>query len=168
MTDTAVKNCAKVLLELGVPEADADKARGVWDESEELRKALCCPAVKREEKQRVIDKVFPESMKSYIKVMEKYGHIAQLSEIVEQYKLLKLEQKEALSCTLYCVSEPSADILRRYEQTLMKKYGASSVVIKVVIKPELIGGCILQVGDKVYDKSVKSAVAALQSELLRR
>ena len=51
MTDTAVKNCAKVLLELGVPEADADKARGVWDESEELRKALCCPAVKREEKQ---------------------------------------------------------------------------------------------------------------------
>jgi F-type H+-transporting ATPase subunit delta len=167
MNENSVKNCAKVLLSLNVPQGDTDDVKELWESSEELRTALSCPAVGRDEKYRVIDRAFPESMRSFLKVMEKYGHIGLLSDILDVYEKLRLEQRETLGCTLYCAAEPDKETVKRFEQTVCKKYGAAKADLEIVIDESLIGGYVLKVGDTVYDRSVKAAVRALQSELTR-
>jgi F-type H+-transporting ATPase subunit delta len=168
MNENSVKNCAKVLLSLELPHQDIEKTRDIWQSCAELRAALCCPAVGRDEKYRVTDRAFPESVAAFLKVMEKYGHIGALSEIIDTYEKLRLEQLEFGSATLYCAAQPDSGTVARFEQAVCKKLGCKSAKLEVVIDPSLIGGYVLQIADTVYDKSVKNAVKTLQKELAHK
>ena len=49
---------------------------------------------------------------------------------------------------------------------LQERYGKEVLLEKVVDK-SLIGGAVLKIGDKLYDGSIKSQLAALEKELLQ-
>jgi F-type H+-transporting ATPase subunit delta len=53
----------------------------------------------------------------------------------------------------------------RIRQTLGTAFGKQPV-LSVRVDPELLGGLVVQVGDKVYDSSVRSRLEALRTQLL--
>ncbi len=91
-----------------------------------------------------------------------------LPEMVEQYEQEKLRRENGLVCRLICAEKPSDELTARFRKAAAKKLGREDVVLEVVVDPSLIGGYVLEMDGKVYDKSVKNAVSGLKKELKRR
>jgi F0F1-type ATP synthase delta subunit len=60
-----------------------------------------------------------------------------------------------------------ADQTAALEKTLAALTGKTPVLV-VREKPELIGGLVVHVGDKVYDTSVRTKLRAVRNKLLAR
>ncbi len=91
-----------------------------------------------------------------------------LPEMVEQYKQEKLRRESGQVCRLICAEKPSEELVARFRKAAADKLGREDVVLDVIIDSSLIGGYILEIDGKVYDKSVKNAVSGLKKELKRR
>ena len=70
---------------------------------------------------------------------------------------------EILKAYLHCARTPAEDAVERIRTQLKKQYGAAEVELTVSVEPDLISGYVLQVGDRVFDNSGKSALAAIRS-----
>ena len=77
---------AEVLYQLKVPEEAIGETKRLWEVSEELPEVLSNPAVSKEQKHGIIDRIFPKEMRSFLKVLvdhEKAG-------ILESYQLSRI------------------------------------------------------------------------------
>ena len=59
----------QALFDLKVSKEDRQNAAKILRESEELQKALVNPTISKEEKEKVIDKLFPPEIRNFIKVI---------------------------------------------------------------------------------------------------
>ena len=80
MTQT-VNNYATVLLELGVTREAVDETKEILSLTQDLPKSLKSPVVSKQDKHKLIDRIFPESMKNFLKVVCDYGEADLLEEI---------------------------------------------------------------------------------------
>ena len=71
---------------------------------------------------------------------------------------------EILKAYLHCARTPAEDAVERIRTQLKKQYGAAEVELTVSVEPDLISGSVLQVGDRVFDNSGKSALAAITAD----
>ena len=71
---------------------------------------------------------------------------------------------EILKAYLHCARTPAEDTVERIRAQLKKQYGAAEVELTVSVEPDLISGYVLQVGDRVFDNSGKSALAAITAD----
>ena len=71
---------------------------------------------------------------------------------------------EILKAYLHCARTPAEDVVERIRTQLKKQYGAAEVELTVSVEPDLISGYVLQVGDRVFDNSGKSALAAITAD----
>lgn len=67
MTETSI-NYAKALYELSVPEEAVLETEKIFRGTPQLKGALENPLVSLKEKEHVIDRVFPQEMKNFLKV----------------------------------------------------------------------------------------------------
>ena len=74
---------------------------------------------------------------------------------------------EILKAYLHCARTPAEDAVERIRTQLKKQYGAAEVELTVSVEPDLISGYVLQVGDRVFDNSGKSALAAITADAPR-
>ena len=71
---------------------------------------------------------------------------------------------EILKAYLHCARTPAEDAVERIRTQLKKQYGAAEVELTVSVEPDLISGYVLQVDDRVFDNSGKSALAAITAD----
>ena len=71
---------------------------------------------------------------------------------------------EILKAYLHCARTPAEDAVERIRTQLKKQYGAAEVELTVSVEPDLISGYVLQVGNRVFDNSGKSALAAITAD----
>ena len=102
MNQTAI-NYGQVLLELAVPREDIESSRQIWESSLPLRQALTNPVIQNKQKNKVIDKIFPSSMHSFMKIVCKYQEESLLSEIFQAYDKLEHESRGIL-CSNWLLS----------------------------------------------------------------
>lgn len=164
----STENCARALFSLNIPKAGVSEAEAIWNGSDELREALCCPAVGLGEKYSVTDKLFPRSITAFIKVMCVFGHISQLSDIFKAYRKLDLKERGIVEATLFCADRPDGETAEKFRKMLCRKYGANDAALEITEDKSLIIGYKLVVGDTEYDKSAAGAVKALRRKLVSR
>lgn len=66
-------NYARVLYDMNIDPENLSTARSLLTESPELVEALVNPLVRRSEKRNIIEKLFPESLWNFLKVMSDNG-----------------------------------------------------------------------------------------------
>ena len=71
---------------------------------------------------------------------------------------------EILKAYLHSARTPAEDAVERIRTQLKKQYGTAEVELTVSVEPDLISGYVLQVGDRVFDNSGKSALAAITAD----
>ena len=71
---------------------------------------------------------------------------------------------EILKAYLHCARTPAEDAVERIRTQLKKQYGAAEVELTVSVEPDRISDYGLQVGDRVFDNSGKSALAAITAD----
>ena len=118
----AANNYGQVLYELKVPKEMVEEAEVLFREVPQLKEALVSPVVKKNEKNRVIDRVFPAELRNFLKVLCGHQDMGEVEDVFEAYHAYACEQEGSLRATLYYVTEPDAEQLKKIKQMLMKKY----------------------------------------------
>lgn len=160
--------CGQVLFEMKMEKSVVDEADRVFKTCPELSDILSNPTFSKEERYAVIDKLFPEAVRSFLKIMTEFGHINKIGEIFEAYYSCLRKSSNILEAELFYVNKPDDETVGKFREMLKKKYGVSNVLIKLNEDEDLIGGYKLVVGDMEYDKSVQGTIKALQNRLIRR
>lgn len=84
--------------------------------------------------------------------------------VLDAYKRLVRLEVEKRSATIETASELSPDAAAELVNKLKTKYG-SDLSTQFVVKPELLGGMRIRVGNDVWDSSVLNRLQRLQQQL---
>lgn len=167
MTQRA-SNFARVLMELKISEEIVQNTKKLIMANRELRKALANPAVKKIEKNKIIDVIFDEKIRSYLKVLCDYDYIDSIEQIFKAYEAMELERKNIIGATFIYVIRPEDIQLEKIKNFICRKYNMAGVLLELKEDSSLLGGFLLIVGDTVYDKSIKGNLSGLYKTLVWR
>ena len=145
----------QVLFELGIKKESLQKAQDMLHENEELLSALENPTITKKEKENVVEKLFSDDIKSFLKVVCDNDDIACFDEAVEYYDELKRKTDKIIKAEFDYVTMPKDEQADKVELTLKEE-------------KDLIGGFVLKVGDHVYDNSLSGKMRKLQQKLTWR
>ncbi|MBQ8514047.1 MAG: ATP synthase F1 subunit delta [Ruminococcus sp.] len=145
---------AGALIELDVPYEDVKKTARYFQACPELCQVLESPVISPEEKDRVIEKLFPKSMHRFLRLVCQNHRAAELPEIFRDYRSQRRKNIRRIKATVEYVTPLTPAQQNRMVELIKKKTGFSDVELNLVKKPELLGGFILRAGDFRYDRSV--------------
>lgn len=158
----------QVLFELGMKKESLQKAQDLLHENKQLFEALENPTITKKEKENVVDQLFSDDMKRFLKVLCDNDDIACFDEAVLYYDELKRKEDKIIKAEFDYVTMPKEEQLDRIKQYLMKKYQADKIDLTLKEDTDLIGGFLLKVGDHVYDNSLRGKMRKLQQSLTWR
>lgn len=159
---------AKVLFELGIAGDVIENARTIVQETPELQGVLGNPVVEKERKHKIIDRVFPKEIRSFMKVVTDYGKIDHINEIFLAYEENKNKMAGIVTVKLTYVTPPTDQQQKGMEQFICKEFSAAGVIWERQERPELIGGFKLYVNGREYDYSVQGRMNRLEQKLTWR
>lgn len=117
---SAAMRYAQVLYELNVPKEAIQKAREIFEEVPQLHDVFVNPTIPAQKKERVIDKVFPQEMRNFLKVACKYERMDLIPEIFAAYDRYCDEQDRILSAVLTCVELPVTSSSKIWKRSFVK------------------------------------------------
>lgn len=135
--------------------------------SSELRTVLDDPNVPAEDKAKVAEDLFVPSVKDFILQFAKQGKIDDLEEIIERYVSEINKKNNVASAKVFCVNAPDDKQLAGIKKFVCKETGAEKANVEIVKDEKLIGGFVIDVGDKEYDFSIKHKLEAIKSQVMK-
>ena len=167
MTVTAV-NYAKTLYDLSVSREVIQNTKEIFREVPELTQSLENPLVPFETKAKVIDRVIPEEMRNFIKVICKHHRTDLLEEIFEDYEELCRQHENTVHAVMRYVTAPKKAQLDGIKAFLCREFKAQKAEIEMIEDKSLIGGFVLLAGGREYDWSLRGRYRKLEQKLTRR
>ena len=167
MTQTA-NNYGKVLYNLGISREIVEETKRIFSLTTELPKVLNSPVVTLKEKKRLIDVIFPEEIRNFLKVLCDYGSVSQIADIFTAYENCVDARSGILRATLFYVTPPTDSQLTQIKEYLARKYNQKEVQVKLIEQPDLIGGFVIRVKDEEEDWSMKGRLNKLKQKLIWR
>ena len=136
-----------------------------------LETLLSSPAVNRKRKDAVLAELFEGRATplfvDFLRLLNRKDRLGLLRLVGIAYRTLRDNQANRLSVVVETAVPLDADQQQALVTTLAETTGKNPVLL-VREKPELIGGLVVRVGDKVYDSSVRSKLRAVRNKLLAR
>lgn len=164
---------AKSILQLAAERNETERVEqdfalllAALQENRELRVFLRSPVVKGDTKEKTLLAIFGEHLgellKSFIKILTTKGREALLPEIAESF-VEQIRQSKGIMSASITLASPLADTERTAFNDLVKALNEGGEVrITEEVNPEIIGGFILKVEDKMVDASVSGRLKALR------
>jgi len=145
--------------------ADAETISAAM-ESRDLQLLCKSPIIKADKKQAAFDAIFggkvDELTSKFLNIVTTKGRESLLPTIMTSVVDLYNESKNIISATLTTATAADDNTLK----SINEKIGSGdNVKITTQVNPDIIGGYILEIGDKVYDASVKRKLSDLRKEL---
>lgn len=166
MTETSI-SYAKVLYELGIDECAVARTEEIFRGVPQVKAVLSDPTVEAKKKYTVIERIFPEEMQNFLKVMCDYHRMDSEEEVFKAYHSYRNERQEILSASLCYVTEPDEARESQIRKFLCQKYKKKEVELQMIHMPELLGGFLLRVGSFEYDWSIRGRLQRLRTELVK-
>jgi len=88
-----------------------------------------------------------------------------IDQVIEEIKKLLDKQNGVITVTLESAFPVEDDSVARIKAALEKSAGINRVNFVKRINPELVGGCMLKIGDKIMDASIRSQLQKLEMYL---
>lgn len=155
-------NYAKALYELSIKEEEIADALEQLEKTPSLYEILSNPVVLIQEKERLIDRIFSDSVRNFLKVICRHQRLDQLKEILLAYRSYEEDQKRILHATISYAVPPSEEQLERMKKSLCKRYQSQGIMLEEREDPSLLGGFIIRVGNLEYDNSLKGRYKRLE------
>lgn len=156
------------LLKANVSADDIDKTDSVIKAAPEVSEILDNPAVSHDEKAAAVNELFPASVREFLLSVAENQEIASFAEIAKAYHEALDKKNNIATATVTCVTEPSDEQLDGLKAFVCKETGAADAKIELVKDPSIIGGFIIQVGNKQYDRSLKSKFSSIKEEVTKQ
>jgi F-type H+-transporting ATPase subunit delta len=176
MTDSrAASRYVKSLLGLAVEQNVLDAVHNdmllfskTVNENREFRLMLQNPIIKHDKKREILEKIFKSKVHpltmSILDIITRKNREPLLASIAKEFHEAYNEHKQ-IGKAVVTTAVPLDAKLRAEFQTMVKKYSQRSEVELIEkVDPEMIGGFILNVGDRQVDASIKNKLKALKLE----
>jgi F-type H+-transporting ATPase subunit delta len=136
-----------------------------------LEAFLSSAAISRKRKDAVLTQLFDGRATplffDFLRLLNRKDRLGILRLIAIAYRSLRDNQANRLRVLVEAAAPLADDQTAALKATLAELTGQTPVLV-VRVKPELIGGLVVHVGDKVYDTSVRSTLRAVRNKLLAR
>lgn len=106
-----------------------------------------------------------EPQLSLLRLMAENGRLNALPEVVRQFELLIHEANKELSVEIQSAF-PLSDSQKDSVISILKQKYSRSVTATSAVRPELIGGVRIVIGDEVIDASVSGKLAKMSTALM--
>ena len=169
MKDLKVSNrYAKALLELAVETnnledcfSDMNKILTVCRDSKEFYLLLKSPIIKTDKKIIIIEEIFSNKLseltKGFIKIITSKKRESILDSVAKSFISLYKEKKNIISAKLVTATEIDNET-REEVLDFIKKKGHKNVDLQEKIDKSIIGGAIINIGNKQIDASVSNKI----------
>jgi F-type H+-transporting ATPase subunit delta len=163
---------ADIVLEQGAAESARNQLedfRAAYEESAELRNFLISPAIPRDAKHGVIEKLVArlggsKIIRNFLFVMADNQRVHLLPEIVKTFELVLRKRQGVAEANITSASELNGGQKTALIQTLERLSG-QKIQAKYSLEPELLGGAVVRIGDTIYDGSVLNRLNRLRAQL---
>ena len=150
-------------------EKDLDLVCNVITKFDNFRKILFHPSVTRDEKKKLIKKVFGEAVsdltRNFLNLLVDRRNEGILEFIPEVYKGVVDEKKGVLKAKVQTVIPLTGERLNTLKKRLDKLTG-KMVEIEAVQDSNILGGMVIQIGNRMVDGIVASRLKNLKTRLM--
>ena len=148
-----------------IADRDIDEALDLLQIVPEIQKQLDDPTASPENKEKIIQKIFPLQIRGLLKLLAAHCQVSELEMLREEYHTLSAEEKQPLDCVLEYVTEPSDRQLKGIVSFLEEKYPGRVLNLTKKQNENLGSGFILRAGSQEYDWSTKGREALLKKKI---
>jgi F-type H+-transporting ATPase subunit delta len=172
--EVAAKRYARAAFELAVESGDV----AAWSSAlgsiahllsdGETARALQNARVSKEVKHRVIDAGLadvPQMPRNLAHVLVSKGRTGLAVEIAEQFSRLA-EEHEGIARAHALTAVELSDVDRDALRSRLAESTGRNVILETDVDPSILGGVVLQIGDKLIDGSTKARLEALKDSLV--
>ena len=160
-----IDELVKTLLISEVSVADIEKAQDLL-KTKELYQILMSPTVTVAEKKKVVEEIFPSSVCEVIEELSVDCKLDVMEELKEAFIAASDSKNRVARAKLFCVTEPDEKQLAGIRDFVAKEEKAGSAEIEIIKDESLIGGFIIEVGNKQYDRSIRSKIRDIKEKLI--
>ena len=174
---TVARNYAETLFELGERTGQAplfgnliDAVAGVVETTPAIGDLLMSPRVPKTEKSRLLGAGLtgaPREFVLFLQAVVRRGRGQLLREIANQYATLLDVKFNRLRAGVTLARVPDEALRGSMEAGLSKAFG-KEVIASFSADPQLLGGAIVRVGERVYDGSVRRRLTRLRRQLVSK
>lgn len=132
---------------------------------------MSSPLIAAKERRATLDRMFEGRMNEILldtlHVMNNKGRAGLVGALVEAYRQAYEDLRGQVRVSVES-AVPLSDELRRQLQQAVSRYTGKTAKLREVVDSDLIGGLVLQVGDRRIDSSVFKEIRGLRQQLLDR
>ncbi|MDK2808844.1 MAG: F-type H+-transporting ATPase subunit delta [Clostridiales bacterium] len=155
--------------QLDLLEAQTREVLAIFRSNLELNKILMHPKVSREEKIHLIEQLFrshvSEHMTGFLVIILEKGRYEELEAIFEYFLSQVKEYKNIGVAYVSSAVSLSAKQRQQIEQRLLDTTKYVRFEMHYTEEPELIGGMVIRIGDRVVDSSIRTQLNTMANEL---
>jgi len=175
MAKLVSKTYAKALFELAVEGQMVDQilaeyefVKDSFDEFPEFLEIVKSPKIQVDEKMKILEETFGEKVSdtliNFFKILVDKKRSNVIRDVYDDFNVFVNEEKGLVVARVESVIPLEANEIEALEAKLSKVTG-KTVTIDNVINPDIMGGLVVKVGDKVVDGSLKHKLENLKHEL---
>jgi F-type H+-transporting ATPase subunit delta len=170
---------AEALLDVADQRGEADEigrelesvVREVLAESPEVERTFASPVVRRGVKEKLIDDAFKGKVSdllfNFLHVLNSKDRLLLLRHVVAAYRDLLDQRHKRLRVRVRSAVPLDESHTETLRQEIAQATGLEPV-ISARVDPDLLGGMIVQIGDQVFDSSVRTRIDTIRNQLLAR
>ena len=171
------RNYAEALFALGEKSGQTeryadllDSVAGAIETSPRILAVLMSPRVTKSQKNRIMAAALSDAPPEFVQFLEavvKRGRQGLFRDMATQYLVL-LDVKLNRARAGVTLARPANAALQRQITAALTKILGKEVLARFEVDPELLGGLVIRVGDRVFDGSVRRRATLLRRHLLAR
>jgi F-type H+-transporting ATPase subunit delta len=168
---------AKALLEIGVANktfdalnAELERIAALYTSSKELADALENPVFPLSKRKGLLEELarrlaLSKVVRNFLLLLLERGRISALAAIAREHRALVDKQAGRIRARISSARPIEPGVELRLKNALEQRTG-KVVILEKQEDPALIGGLVTQIGDLVYDGSLRTQLANLRQQLL--
>ncbi len=174
---TIARNYAEALFELAEQQGATERFGELIDAvaaaiemTPEVEATLMSPRIPKREKARLLAaglKNAPRPFVLFLQAVVQRGRAPLLREIASEYVGLVDQKLNRLRASVMVARQPDEMLARSIEQSLSRAFG-KQVIPRFMTDPDILGGAVVRVGERVYDGSLRRRLIKLRRQLLSR
>ena len=147
---------------------DLNEIKEIISEHDDFRNVLFNPRIQNEEKKKVLKRVFSgevsERIFNFINLLIEKRRIFYIEFIIDQFNKLVNDREDILEVEVVSAIELENDLQKKLKKKLEKEMNYK-VVLNNTVDPEILGGLVLKIGDKIIDGSIQHELNTLKDKI---
>ena len=175
-TESIARNYAEALFDLAGRTGQADRYADLIDAVAaavetipKVKAVLMSPRVPKAAKARFLGEALKQTPREFVlwlQAVVKRGRQSILREIALEYQALLDQKLNRVRASVTLARKPDDKLKAMVEERLGRQLN-KQVIAAYLVDPEILGGTIIRVGDRVLDGSVRRRVTKLRRQLTR-